>query len=323
MTKLSKEVFVHAIVELLQEEGFDIKKTRISKANHDSYDCLTLSGIKDGVVRPAFNVDVLYNDYLNDKISLGDAVNMVKKVFKDNPINKSDAYVQKLKDFTYVKDNLIIEVYNASRNTEMLTNCVNKKYEDLAIVPKIYLGQHDDGQLVCAIPTSMLDDYCISNDELVELAVQNSQKIRPAKIMDFKDVVVSAYADHLIMSGQAIGCIDKKQLIEELKHDDDFKRCLLPTKTFECIVSNDFANYGAAVVFYPGVLEKLYKDIGEDFYLIPSSVHEMIIIPCSRAECNSLNEMVYQVNRDKQVMKDEDVLTDSLYVYNGKSMRKV
>lgn len=318
MTKLSKEVFVHAIVELLQEEGFDIEKTRISKANHDSYDCLTLSGIKDGVVRPAFNVDVLYNDYLNDKISLGDAVNMVKKVFKDNPINKSDAYVQKLKDFTYVKDNLIIEVYNASRNTEMLTNCVNKKYEDLAIVPKIYLGQHDDGQLVCAIPTSMLDDYCISNDELVELAIQNSQKLRPAKISNFKDVIISAYVDHFAVSGT-----DKTQMINELKNDRAFMNLMFLENSFEYVVSNELVNHGAAVVFYPEVLEKLYSDIGEDFYLVPSSVHEMLVIPCSRVSKEGLNEMVYQVNRDEQVIKDKDVLTDSIYIYDGESMRKV
>lgn len=286
MAKLSKDTFTLTIIELLQERGIHVEETRVKKTN-DSHNGITLKNIENGTVIPIIDTDKIYASYLNDSISLAKAVDEIEKIFKENPVIENEDYIKKLNDFEYVKNHLVIEVYGADKNQDVLENCIHAKFEDLAIIPKIHLGSiNADGQLTCTVPTGMLDEYGVSNDEFLVLAIKSSQELRPAKIINFDDI-------------------------------------LLPPKTFDYIVSNEGISHGAASIFYPGVLAELYKNIGESFYLIPSSIHEMLIIPCSRSTGASLKEIVYEINRNKQILSDEKILTDSVYVYDGHALHKM
>lgn len=317
MAKLSKDTFTLTIIELLQERGIHVEETRVKKTN-DSHNGITLKNIENGTVIPIIDTDKIYASYLNDSISLAKAVDEIEKIFKENPVIENEDYIKKLNDFEYVKNHLVIEVYGADKNQDVLENCIHAKFEDLAIIPKIHLGSiNADGQLTCTVPTGMLDEYGVSNDEFLVLAIKSSQELRPAKIINFDDIILSGYVDTLIMSGQVIE--NKQQKIQELK-DDGF---LLPPKTFDYIVSNEGISHGAASIFYPGVLAELYKNIGESFYLIPSSIHEMLIIPCSRSTGASLKEIVYEINRNRDVLSDAEILTDSVYVYDGHALRQL
>ena len=84
----------------------------------------------------------------------------------------------------------------------------------------------------------------------------------------------------------------------------------------EMLVLTNRANfYGASVVFYPGLLKSLAKCQGSGFYLIPSSIHEMILFP-EDALCSSVAE-VNQMIRDINLadVREEDVLSETLYHY--------
>lgn len=91
------------------------------------------------------------------------------------------------------------------------------------------------------------------------------------------------------------------------------------------ILSNTKTRYGASVVAYYGLLEHIANDCfdHEDLYLIPSSVHEFIVIPASIAEDLSLNELhgVESINDtinsvNSTAVMDKDVLSDHLYKYS-------
>ena len=85
------------------------------------------------------------------------------------------------------------------------------------------------------------------------------------------------------------------------------------------ILTNEEKYYGAAVILYPHVLNHIAKVLKKNFYILPSSVHECILVPdqgqYSRIE---LKRMVKEVN-DSQV-EDEEILSYEIYYYDCKKV---
>ena len=80
-------------------------------------------------------------------------------------------------------------------------------------------------------------------------------------------------------------------------------------------MSNQKGIYGAAAIFYPGILKRLAERKGTSLFLIPSSIHEFIIIPDNGLyNPRDLEDMLREVNRT-EVSLDE-TLSDNLYYYS-------
>ena len=72
---------------------------------------------------------------------------------------------------------------------------------------------------------------------------------------------------------------------------------------------------GAGLIFCDSVLQKIYGKIGK-FYLLPSSIHELIVVPVSCGiDRGELKEMVMEVNRNE--VSPEDRLSDEVYLFDG------
>ncbi len=81
------------------------------------------------------------------------------------------------------------------------------------------------------------------------------------------------------------------------------------------VLTNRQKLYGAACMLYPGVLKEFGRQLGQDFYILPSSVHEVILVPGETgAEHGALQKIVKEINQT-QVAEDE-VLADSVYYYS-------
>ena len=79
------------------------------------------------------------------------------------------------------------------------------------------------------------------------------------------------------------------------------------------ILTNTRKQYGASTILYPGLLENISEQLGEDFYLIPSSIHEFIILPSSYSPSTSeLNEMVNEINENE--LPEDEFLSDHIYL---------
>jgi hypothetical protein len=82
------------------------------------------------------------------------------------------------------------------------------------------------------------------------------------------------------------------------------------------ILTNDKKQYGAAAVVSDKIMEKVEEIIGEDFYIIPSSQHEVIILPNEIMPVKEVEEMIKEVNRTE--VSVDDFLSDCVYRYNKK-----
>lgn len=96
------------------------------------------------------------------------------------------------------------------------------------------------------------------------------------------------------------------------------------TREFEAapfhVLSNESGIDGAALIACPEVLKAVQKEIGEDFYILPSSIHETLIVPKSEMnDVEDLKQMVSSVNEAE--VPPEDRLSDNVYEFDGHSLK--
>jgi hypothetical protein len=87
------------------------------------------------------------------------------------------------------------------------------------------------------------------------------------------------------------------------------------------VLTNENHLFGASALFYDGVKERIYDLIGE-YYALPASVHEWIIVPVKDGtddEVDALKEMVMRGN--DEVVDYTEVLSKYIYLYDGKELK--
>ena len=86
------------------------------------------------------------------------------------------------------------------------------------------------------------------------------------------------------------------------------------------VLTNTTGSLGAAALFYPDVKEKAGELLGGDYYILPSSTHEVILVPDSAdIDAKNLCDMVKQANRT--VVEPNDILSDNVYHYSRDERR--
>ena len=86
------------------------------------------------------------------------------------------------------------------------------------------------------------------------------------------------------------------------------------------VLSNIERYYGAVCMYYPGLMKMISEELESDLYIIPSSVHECLLLPTDYfGECFFIKDMVHQVNRSE--LERSEILSDSVYIYNAKKDR--
>lgn len=80
------------------------------------------------------------------------------------------------------------------------------------------------------------------------------------------------------------------------------------------VLTTEDRNNGAVVAANPIVLEAIGEAIGGDFFLLPSSVHEFLVVPRDDGMVEDILHTVREINRD--VLAEEEFLSDSLYMYS-------
>ena len=81
------------------------------------------------------------------------------------------------------------------------------------------------------------------------------------------------------------------------------------------VLSNRFQSFGAAVILYPNRLKQIGCVMDDDYYVLPSSVHDVLIVPAEYVRNRKmLDEMVREVNQ--VCVEEEEILSDHAYYYD-------
>lgn len=81
------------------------------------------------------------------------------------------------------------------------------------------------------------------------------------------------------------------------------------------VLSNKSRLEGAACMLYPDVLHDFAERTGSSFYIIPSSIHELLLLSAGHNdESGNIRSMIREVN-DTQVSREE-ILSYSVYFFD-------
>lgn len=254
--------------------------------------------LPDERITPCINMDYMYEAYMNG-IDLRDIIGKtVYSICTDTP----EIDVSSLKDYEFVKDRLFIKVCNAEKNTDLLATMPHELKEDLAITYHVLVVQDEDGVGSYAINNSHLEAYGITKEQLQEDAMRNAPKIMPVSINSLANVIDASMRSQMERFGLS------EDAIQEMLNEMD-------GTTGMYVVRNECAG-GASALFYPDVMEDVSKRLGADFFIIPSSVDEMIVVlDNGNMTTEELEEMIRDVNH---TLVDEEIqLSNEAYHYDS------
>lgn len=167
---------------------------------------------------------------------------------------------------------------------------------------------------VVTFQTTLDDDSCVSAmvtntlinslDESVLELLNDARLNTPCnfKLDRLSDIVINARREGKLISAQY-----PLDSIETLLTSDELLDCIL-------VVSID-ASTRVSILQFPKLLGHIYGKIG-DYYIIPSSVYEQMIIPADKIyDIDQVKAIIHQVNNT--VVKSTDKLSDKLLKYNA------
>ena len=213
--------------------------------------------------------------------------------------NTPEINVEDLTNYDEMKSKLAMEVVSADRNAEMLENVPHEQMEDMAVVYRLILGQDSEGRsvlvtndLTVLVTNDLMEQFGVTHEQLHEDAMINAPEIRPSEIRGISVVMTE-------MMGPG--------MIPEIDPADE--------QMFVAGVSDNF--YGAGVIAYPNFFEDAAEKLGGDFYVLPSSIHEVLLVRDNgEMTAKDLEAMVREVNATQ--VAPEEQLTDHVYHYDSK-----
>jgi len=250
---------------------------------------------------PTIYLDEHYKDYESGE-NLDIIVSRIYEIWVkhiNDPENfEINEFINKFKDFNLIKSSIIANVINKERNKEMLSTIPHKVFEDLAIIYKILVNTGSDEIATVTIQNSHLLGWSINQEDaadvLYDLAIENTKKISPCAIQTMDEV----------LSGMMnLSLAEIKVLLGETP----FERQMF-------VLTNQAKTNGAIAMFFEDVLEELADKLNSNLYIMPSSIHDCIVVSSNTHVPSVLKRMVTEVNAT--ALSPEEYLSDSVYYFD-------
>ncbi len=197
-------------------------------------------------------------------------------------------------DFEKAKGKLVFKLISEKKNRQLLLQVPHKRFLDLAMVFYYPVQESPfNGKAAILVYNSHLKLWDIDEDELAEIAIENTPKLFPSEIESMEDMM--------------------KDILEKGFPEPMMQNTSAHVPMY--VLTNRQKLNGAACMLYPNIIKEFAEKKGQDFYILPSSVHEVLLVPTeSNTNKDSLLEIVTDINRTQ--VAEEEVLADAVYYYS-------
>lgn len=306
---MKKEEFFEKVVNSMRErfgEEYDIMLKEIVKNNH-----VILNGLvvidKSKNVSPTIYIDIFWDAY-RAGIRYDRIIDRIEQIYRrDTPQESID--MNFFTDFDSVKDRICFEIINAKENEELLRDIPHVPFLDLAICFYYAYSNEELGDGTILIHNSHIGMWKISAEKLLDIAKENTPRLFPWECVSMANVM--SEFDDAEAIGLGGGDVKADEVCSNIKEEMD----AFLEKTPMHVLSNIKKIHGSICFLYSGVLEELAEKYGGNLYILPSSVHEVILLADSgRDNVEDLKEMIHVINETQ--VEPEDILSDSLYYFD-------
>lgn len=290
---------VKGAMEAVYGSRYSISIQTVTKNNGIHLTGLTIRE-KGSNVAPTIYMESLFERYQGG-LTMEAVCREVMRVYGQNKAGQDfDSSI--VTDFNQAKDRICFKLVNAEKNRELLADVPYIPCHDLAVVFYVLVSKGADGVRTALVRDSFLDIWGTDAQTLYPIAMENTQRIFRGSVQSLGSMIAGMMED-MLDAADSGEFYDMPAITEDA----------LPLPMY--IATNYDRLNGASVLLYPNLLRDFAERIGSDFYILPSSVHELIFLPdMAGMDVLDMKMMVQAVN-GSEVAEDE-ILSDSVYFYS-------
>ncbi|MBQ6995995.1 MAG: hypothetical protein IJN64_16165 [Lachnospiraceae bacterium] len=293
---------IKIFTELVKEELEKITECHLEIKCTVKNNGVVLTGIEfkenDINIAPIVYMEGYYKAFQNGS-SMSELIHKLYEEYKNYRVIES-INLHYLIDFENVKDRITYILVNHDMNKEMLDEYPHTDFLDLAKLYVINISDLKEGTATIKINHSLLCLWDKRIEEIDMIATENTERLFPVQA-DRLDMIVKA----MMLQGLGEDNISEDMQSWLLSADDSMLY----------VVTNHLMVNGAGVMCYRNVIKNLADRLNSDLYILPSSLHEILVIATEGQSKYELQDMVFTVNRSKDMTK-ELILSDNVYLYS-------
>ncbi len=292
---MTREDFSGKVVEKLKElvlDGVDVRVHAVPKNNGIVLDAVTIM-TPGQEIAPTIYLEPYYREYCggtpvteiaSEILAANGEFSVCDLITPGIPAGYED-----------VKERIRYRLINYGMNREMLGGMPHSRFLDLAKVYYYTMDVGSDCTATAAVSGSDLRRWQVSEEDLERQADKNMRAAEPARMESMQETL------------NALLRTSPEAQVPLIQED--------PVQMY--VLTNSSRRYGAACMLYENIFTFISRDLSQDFFILPSSIHEVILLPdTGEFSADTLREMVTEINRE-HVMPFE-VLSDNVYHYSGR-----
>lgn len=270
-----EEIMLELKLRTSKSNEYSFELTKVMKTNQGEIDAIRIQYKDESQIMPMCYPSEMFVDYLEWGGEVDDVVDEIMNVAERG---KQEALELKnvLDELTpeYASERLILHLYNREWNEELLKNAITMDVDgcdDLIAVARWIVPEANGTQASILVTKELQQRLAMTTEELLSMAYKNTinQKFT------------------LESMGEVLGEMLEEELVEAIDENKMY------------VLSNEKKFFGANVLLNKEQLQKISSRIGRDYYLLPSSIHELIILPLKSVDDpnpSELQKMVLEVN---------------------------
>lgn len=277
----------YSVQDLVNERGIEgkVEIQEVIKNNDQHLTGLVIRGNGE-VISPCVYLNDMFVRY-QEGYPLNYMANEIVDIMEDARCPEVD--FSKLTDYESAKEYLSIRVVDIEENEQWLADKVWEPMGDFAKVCYMNFGEQDGGLMTAVVTMSNMALMGVTKEQMLADAQKN---------LNSKEYVFVSITD----------------MLSEMT--DDFPD-MAPGDTGSplYVLTNKEKTQGAAMITRPDILKEIGDKFGCDYYVLPSSIHEVLIIPVNAdVELEMLSAMVHEVNENE--VSPQEKLSDKVQFYD-------
>lgn len=207
-----------------------------------------------------------------------------------------------LMDYTSLKKNLVFSMCDPEMNQRQFKYYVHTRRGRYATMYRLFLEQNENGTASMLITENHLKMWKITEEQLYEDTIK-AENMRGFELKCMRDLLCEQRRtdDNTYLPIKAVNLLE----VSEMKRRDNMY-----------VLSNRIGNYGAGAIMHTEILEKIGNILESDFFILPSSIHELVITPdFGNLSQQELEEMVAEINTTQ--VEPEEIFSNHVSFYDN------
>ena len=285
--------FADELEKEIRRQGADIQEIGrevIRKNNGVCLDALILRG-KDRTIAPAVYLEQMFDLYMKGASiqKLGAHAVRAFQAAAGKPLRDLDSFFD---DYARYRDNIYCRLVNREKNRILLENLCSEEWMDLAVTYYCKVESDQQGCGSIQIRREFPDRWGVEEGRIREDAWRNTMRDIPPYL----------------------------QPLDAAMREMGWSGPMPASGTRLYLLSNRERFMGAVSIACPGETELLSEELGGSYYVIPSSIHECLVLPDdSLYSPEELGRMIREINRTE--VAPEEILADHAYYYEAAEKR--